>query len=84
MARIPAVPVKEWPAGMRDAMAALTPPNPRYPFPTQDGTRPKGLNVLGTMANHPELATAFHHFNGHVLFWHGPQSTGICRWTAFS
>src|SRR5262249_31736633 len=30
--------------------------------------RPKGLNALGTLAQHPELAQAFHTFNGHVLF----------------
>lgn len=53
---------------MREALAALRPPNPRHPFPSQAGDRPKGLNVLGTLARHPELARAFHTFNGHVLF----------------
>src|SRR5687768_1301268 len=53
---------------MRDALAALRVKNPRHPFPVRDATRPKGLNVLGTLAIHPELATAFHTFNGHVLF----------------
>jgi len=52
---------------MRDALAALRPPKPRYPFPRREG-RPKGLNVLGTMARHPALAQAFHTFNGHILF----------------
>jgi alkylhydroperoxidase family enzyme len=52
---------------MRAAFAALRPPNPRLPFPPSEG-RPKGLNVLGTFALHPELATAYHTFNGHVLF----------------
>ena len=53
---------------MRDALAALRVENPRHPFPSRDETRPKGLNVLGTLALHPELATAFHTFNGHILF----------------
>lgn len=53
---------------MGDALAALRPPNPRHPFPRSDPSRPKGLNVLGLLAHHPELATAYHHFNGHVLF----------------
>ena len=53
---------------MRDALAALLPPNPRHPFPPRDDSRPKGLNVLGTFARHPALAQAFHTFNGHVLF----------------
>jgi alkylhydroperoxidase family enzyme len=53
---------------MRDALAALRPPNPRHPFPDRRDDRPKGLNVLGTLARHPDLARAFHTFNGHVLF----------------
>jgi alkylhydroperoxidase family enzyme len=58
----------EWPAAMRDALAALRVENPRHPFPARDPDRPKGLNVLGTLAHHPELAKAFHTFNGHILF----------------
>jgi alkylhydroperoxidase family enzyme len=53
---------------MRAAMAAMRPANPRHPFPTQDPSRPKALNVLGTFAHHPELATAYHTLTGHVLF----------------
>ena len=53
---------------MTGALAALRPANPRHPFPPRDPNRPKGLNVLGTLAQHPELTTAFHTFNGHVLF----------------
>jgi alkylhydroperoxidase family enzyme len=53
---------------MRDALAALRVPNPRHPFPSRDPGRPKGLNVLGTLALHPALARAFNTFNGHVLF----------------
>src|SRR4051794_39628643 len=53
---------------MRDALAALRPANPRHPFPSRDPSRPKGLNVLGTLAQHPDLARAYHVFNGHVLF----------------
>lgn len=66
--RIPPIPVGEWPASMRAALAALHPPEPRHPFPERRDDRPKGLNVLGTFAQHPALATAFHTFNGHVLF----------------
>ena len=67
-ARIPPIPPKEWPEGMRAAMAAMRPANPRHPFPVQGGNRPKALNVLGTFAHHPELATAYHTLTGHVLF----------------
>lgn len=51
---------------MREALAALRPPNPRHP-PLNKPGRPKGLNALGTLARHHELARAFHTFNGHVL-----------------
>jgi alkylhydroperoxidase family enzyme len=53
---------------MKGALAALRPANPRLPLPSRDPSRPKGLNALGTLAQHPELTTAFNTFNGHVLF----------------
>jgi 4-carboxymuconolactone decarboxylase len=52
---------------MGAAIAALRPAHPRHEFPRRDG-RPKGLNLLGTLARHPELAQAYHTFNGHILF----------------
>ena len=57
----------EWPPAMRDALAAIRPAEPRHPFPQTEG-RPKGLNVLGTFAHHPELTRAYNTFNGHLLF----------------
>jgi alkylhydroperoxidase family enzyme len=66
--RIAPLPPKEWPDGMREAMAALRPANPRHPLPSRDEGRPKGLNLLGTFARHPDLIRAYHTFNGHVLF----------------
>jgi alkylhydroperoxidase family enzyme len=68
MGRVDPLPPDEWPPEMSGAIAALRPPNPRYPFPSRDPSRPKGLNALGMLAHHPELTTAYHHFNGHVLF----------------
>jgi alkylhydroperoxidase family enzyme len=53
---------------MREALAALRPPVVRHPLPSRAEGRPKGLNVLGTFAQHPELARAFNSFNGHILF----------------
>jgi alkylhydroperoxidase family enzyme len=52
---------------MGAALSALRPSAARHPFPKREG-RSKGLNVLGMMAWHPELAKAFHTFNGHILF----------------
>ncbi len=66
--RIQPLPPSEWPPEMRHALAALRPPEPRHPLPERGGDRPKGLNVLGTLARHPALTRAFHTFNGHVLF----------------
>lgn len=66
--RLPPVPPGAWPPEMRGALAALVPPNPRHPLPERRDDRPKGLNVLGTLAHHPELTRAYHAFNGHVLF----------------
>lgn len=66
MARVEPIPPREWPAAMREALAAMAPPNARHPRPISEG-RPKALNTLGTFAHHPELARAFLTFNGHVM-----------------
>jgi alkylhydroperoxidase family enzyme len=66
--RIPPLAPADWPPEMRDAIAALRPPVLRHPLPSRDAGRPKGLNALGTFAQHPALTRAFHTFNGHVLF----------------
>jgi alkylhydroperoxidase family enzyme len=66
--RIRPLPPEEWPEAMREALAALRPPEPRHPLPTPRADRPRGLNVLGTLARHPALTRAYHTFNGHVLF----------------
>lgn len=68
MARIEPLPTSEWPEEMRGAMEALRPGSPRHRFPVVDGNRPKGLNALGTLAQHPALARAFHTLNGHILY----------------
>jgi alkylhydroperoxidase family enzyme len=67
-ARITPLPPGEWPDEMRAALAAIRPPNPRHPMPSREPGRPKGLNVLGTLARYPALAEAFNTFNGHILF----------------
>src|SRR5579863_7128068 len=66
--RLVPLPPSAWPEGMRAALAAMRPPNPRHPFPSNEPGRPKGLNALGVFAYHPELARAFHTLAGHVLF----------------
>ncbi|UDY36647.1 carboxymuconolactone decarboxylase family protein [Dermatobacter hominis] len=68
MARLDPIPPEQWPPAMRDALAALRPPAPTHPFPPRRDDRPKGLNILGTLAHHPRLTTAYHTFNGQVQF----------------
>jgi alkylhydroperoxidase family enzyme len=68
-ARIPPLlPPKAWPPEMRDALAALRPPEARHAVHVQREGRPKALNALGTLARYPALTRAFHTFNGHVQF----------------
>ncbi|HEY6534063.1 MAG TPA: carboxymuconolactone decarboxylase family protein [Acidimicrobiales bacterium] len=66
--RIPPLPPDQWGPGMRDALAALLPTDARHPLPPRGEGRSKGLNVLGTLAQHPTLTTAYHTFNGYILF----------------
>ncbi|HXW33331.1 MAG TPA: carboxymuconolactone decarboxylase family protein [Acidimicrobiales bacterium] len=66
--RIEPLALKQWPEEMRDAMAALRPPQARHSVPDGSGDRPKALNALGTFARYPALARAFNTFNGHVLY----------------
>ena len=66
MGRVDPLPIREWPPAMREALAAMQPPEPRHPVPIQEG-RPKALNTLGTFAHHPALARAYFTFNGHVM-----------------
>jgi alkylhydroperoxidase family enzyme len=60
--RLAPLPPREWPAEMRAALAPLTPPVPRA------ADHPKGLNLLGTFARHPELVHAYHVFVAHLLY----------------
>ena len=68
MPRLEPIQPQDWPPEMRDALAALRPAEPTHPFPPRRDDRPKGLNVLGTLAHHPKLTVAYHTFNGQVQF----------------
>ncbi len=65
MTRMDPLPFKQWPPQMREALAALTPPQPRYQLISEG--RPKGANILGAIAHHPALARAFFTIQGHLL-----------------
>ncbi|MBL7493255.1 carboxymuconolactone decarboxylase family protein [Frankia sp. AgB1.9] len=66
MARIPPLPPREWPAEMRQALAAIDPVTRGLPAPDLT-RRPSGRDVLASLAHHPDLARAFMVLNGHVL-----------------
>ncbi|WP_436790881.1 carboxymuconolactone decarboxylase family protein [Yinghuangia sp. YIM S10712] len=66
MARVKAIPPREWPREMREALAALVPSESRHPLLVSEG-RPKGLNALGSFAHHPALARAFFQMQAHLL-----------------
>lgn len=68
MPRVDPIPPQDWPPEMRDALAALRPAEPTHAMPERRADRPKGLNVLGTLAHHPRLTGAYHVFNGQVQF----------------
>lgn len=65
MARMEPLTSDRWPPEMSDALEAMTPPKPHYELASEG--RPKGLNILGTLAHHPALARAFCTLNGHLL-----------------
>lgn len=66
--RIPPLPREEWPPEIVDAIAALRGTKQRHPILTTEGGRPKGINALGTLANHIDLMSAYHTFTGHLLY----------------
>jgi alkylhydroperoxidase family enzyme len=65
--RIPPVPPEEWGDDVRAGIAALRPPGATQELRRSKGG-PRGLNVLGTLAQHPALMHAYHTFNGHILY----------------
>ncbi len=61
---------REWPQGMAEALAAAyRPDNPRHPLPPREASSPKGLNAMGVLAHHPELATAYNQLIRHALYF---------------
>jgi alkylhydroperoxidase family enzyme len=65
--RIPPLPPEEWGEDVRAGLAALRPAGATQELRRSKGG-PKGLNVLGTLAQHPALMQAYHTFNGHILY----------------
>jgi alkylhydroperoxidase family enzyme len=65
--RIPPLPPEEWGDDVRAGLAALRPAGATQELRRSRGGS-KGLNVLGTLAQHPQLMHAYHTFNGHILY----------------
>jgi alkylhydroperoxidase family enzyme len=66
MARIEPIPLEAFTPEVQQAFAGLAPPDARYRRPDSQG-RPAAANILGTLAHHPELTTAYCVLNGHLL-----------------
>jgi alkylhydroperoxidase family enzyme len=65
--RIPPLPPEEWGDDVRAGLAALRPAGATQEL-KRPADAPRGLNVLGTLAQHPTLMHAYHAFNGHILY----------------
>jgi alkylhydroperoxidase family enzyme len=65
--RIPPLPPEEWGDDVRAGLAALRPSGATQEL-KRPANAPRGLNVLGTLAQHPTLMQAYHAFNGHILY----------------
>jgi alkylhydroperoxidase family enzyme len=65
--RIPPLPPDQWGDDVRAGLAALRPAGATQELRRSKGG-PRGLNVLGTLAQHPQLMQAYHTFNGHILY----------------
>lgn len=68
MSRLDPIPLREWPPEMREALAALRPPDAERPQPDVSGDRPRAMNALGMLAHHPRLTQAYHGLTGHLLY----------------
>lgn len=68
MSRLDPIPLREWPPEMREALAALRPPDAERPQPDVSGDRPRAMNALGVLAHHPRLTQAYHALTGHILY----------------
>jgi alkylhydroperoxidase family enzyme len=65
--RIPPLPPDQWGDDVMQAIGVLRPAGATQELRRSKGG-PKGLNVLGTLAQHPALMHAYHSFNGHILY----------------
>lgn len=65
MSRIPPVPPAEWSPELRTFITTFR--DTVRGDKAAEG-RPNGANLLGVLANHPALTTAFLQFNGHLLY----------------
>jgi len=65
--RIPPLPPDQWGDDVRAGIAALRPAGATQELRRSQGG-PRGINVLGTLAQHPALMQAYHAFNGHILY----------------
>ena len=62
--RLTPLPPREWSKAAGEALAPLLPPTGR----PKGGNGPKGLNALGVLARHPQLALGYNTFSGQIMY----------------
>jgi alkylhydroperoxidase family enzyme len=62
--RLQPLPPNQWSKAAGAALGPLLPPTGR----PKGENRPKGLNALGVLARHPELALAYNTFSGQIMY----------------
>ncbi len=71
--RIPPLPTDQWGEDVRAGIAALFPAGATEELHRSKGG-PKGLNILGTLAQYPAMMEKYHTFAGHVLYLNSLES----------
>ena len=71
--RIPPLPTDQWGEDVRAGVAALLPAGATQELRRSKGG-PKGLNILGTLAQYPAMMEKYHTFAGHILYLNSLES----------
>jgi 4-carboxymuconolactone decarboxylase len=65
--RVPPLPTDQWDDDVRAGIAALRPAGATHELRQSKGG-PRGINILGTLAQYPAMMEKYHTFAGHILY----------------
>jgi 4-carboxymuconolactone decarboxylase len=65
--RVPPLPTDQWDDEVRAGIAALRPAGATQELRQSKGG-PRGINILGTLAQYPAMMEKYHTFAGHILY----------------